>query len=71
MKATTRPSAESAGAEAEPPFVTLVVVPVFRSRTKMFSPPPLSPATRLVARDTKAMTVPSALSAGLNDASFS
>ena len=68
-KATALPSADSDGEEAEPLRVTFVVVPAFRSRTKTFSPPPLSPLVRLVAREMKASTAPSALSDGLNDAS--
>src|SRR5581483_241312 len=68
-KATTPPSADRAGDDAAPPLLTRVVLPALRSRKKTFSPPAVSPATRFVARETKATAVPSAERDGLKEAS--
>ena len=61
LNATMRPSAEIAGSSLKPlpcppvdDTLTRSVVPVFRSRTKMSSAPFVSPATRLLAYETKA-----------------
>ena len=72
-KATKRPSALIAMGKARLPLfpwppaletLTLVVLPVWRSWTKMSKRPLVSPATRLVAKDSKATKRPSALMAG-------
>ena len=55
-KATTRPSAEIEGSRAPPWIVplTYVVVPAWRSRTKMLGLPSVSSSLRLLAVDSKA-----------------